>query len=218
MTDTKGQNENTGQVETTGTAFVSSQRRKLIKGVAIAAPVMMTVASRPVLGAQCTPSAWVSGNLSDTGKEHVSCGGKTPYYWMKHPREWIGFKAGNCEEHEYLDSIKGKTPKHAFGKTDGKCKEGTRFHRAEGGMFPGSEYRGKSMMYVLKYDNSPDGLARHCVAALLNAASIPDFGISQKEVLNIYKQLVSTGRYKPAVGDPISRYEMIEFFKNTYSS
>ncbi len=37
---------------------VSDKRRHLIKGIGATAPLMMTIASRPVLGAQCTPSAW----------------------------------------------------------------------------------------------------------------------------------------------------------------
>jgi len=58
-------------------------RRRLLHG---AAPVLMTLVSRPVLGAvQCvTPSVFCSGNLSVAG-DVVVCQGKTPGQWIADP-------------------------------------------------------------------------------------------------------------------------------------
>lgn len=57
-------------------------RRRFLQGGVATAPVLMTLVSRPVLGAvQCvTPSAFVSANASVAGVG-VVCEGHTPDYW-----------------------------------------------------------------------------------------------------------------------------------------
>ena len=109
------QNENSRKA--TVTTF--SSKRRLLKG-AVVAPLLVTVASKPVLAGICTPSAWVSGNLSDHNKER-ECGGHSPGYWKTKPGQWPGpYKPGTCKavsKHEY----KG---------------DGTRFHD----IFAGGQY------------------------------------------------------------------------------
>src|ERR1700676_124928 len=62
-------------------------RRRFLQGVLAAAPVLMTLVSRPVLALQCTtPSGYVSLNASTTGRG-VTCLGRTPGYW-KHTTTW----------------------------------------------------------------------------------------------------------------------------------
>lgn len=87
------QTENSRKV--TVTTF--SSKRKLLKGAAVA-PLLMTIASRPVLAMGiCTPSAWVSGNLSDHNKER-ECGGRSPGYWKTKPGRWPNsYKPGTCK-------------------------------------------------------------------------------------------------------------------------
>src|SRR2546430_3514411 len=61
-------------------------RRRFLHGGLATGPVLMTLVSRPVLGAvQCvTPSAFVSANASVAGGG-VGCGGHTPDYWAGAP-------------------------------------------------------------------------------------------------------------------------------------
>lgn len=55
-------------------------RRRFIKGVMGTAPVLLTLASRPVLGGGvCTISGMLSGNVSSPGAE--PCQGCTPGFW-----------------------------------------------------------------------------------------------------------------------------------------
>lgn len=64
-------------------------RRRFVKGAVGAAPVIMTLASRPVWGARnCTYSGQLSGNLSD--QDEQPCGGEgcSPGYWKTHPDRW----------------------------------------------------------------------------------------------------------------------------------
>src|ERR1700720_1142661 len=65
----------------------SSGRRRILRAGISAAPVVMTVASRPVLGgpAFCqSPSATLSGNLSNPGAGGGICAGRTPGYWKNY--------------------------------------------------------------------------------------------------------------------------------------
>ena len=56
-------------------------RRKFTKAGLIAPPVLMTLFSRPALGAyQCTVSGGMSGNLSNID-HNVVCRGKSPGWW-----------------------------------------------------------------------------------------------------------------------------------------
>jgi hypothetical protein len=58
-----------------------SGRRRFVKG-AVAAPVIFTVVSRPAMGGNfCTPSGFLSGNLSN--QQDISCNGRSPGYWKR---------------------------------------------------------------------------------------------------------------------------------------
>jgi hypothetical protein len=66
----------------------SLTRRRLLQGGLAAAPVLMTLVSRPVLAQQCTtPSGYVSLNASTAGRG-VACTGHTPAYWIAHTSSW----------------------------------------------------------------------------------------------------------------------------------
>jgi len=62
----------------------STFRRNLLRG-ALAAPVLMAVASKPVLAGQlCAPSGFASGNTSSVDNPSA-CNGLTPGYWKAKP-------------------------------------------------------------------------------------------------------------------------------------
>jgi hypothetical protein len=59
-----------------------SGRRRFVKG-AVAAPVILTVVSRPAMGGNfCTPSGFLSGNLSNQ-QQDIVCNGRSPGYWRR---------------------------------------------------------------------------------------------------------------------------------------
>lgn len=76
----------------------SASRRRLLQAGISAAPVVMTVASRPVLaitnppGFCQSPSGAVSGNLSRPNIQ-AACAGRTPGYWKQpqHYNDWNGY-------------------------------------------------------------------------------------------------------------------------------
>lgn len=62
-------------------------RRRFIKSAIVMAPIILTVASRPVWARNCTLSGQLSGNLSDEGPP---CGGEgcTADFWEANPDKW----------------------------------------------------------------------------------------------------------------------------------
>jgi len=185
-------------------------KRTFLKGAAAMAPVIMTVASRPVFGAQCTPSAWVSGNLSDHGKLNLTCGGHGPGYWKTNiDGRWnaTGFFPGSC-----------------INPGIGTCTEydvdGTRFHLGftSGGVFEGRRFGALTLMQVLwsKKNSDPSQLGAHIIAALLSASTVPNYGMTVRTIKDMYRQLENTGTYKPSIGDPMNEQEVVLFLRNTF--
>lgn len=63
-------------------------RRQLLLRGALAAPVLMAVASKPVLAGQlCAPSGFASGNTSSVDNPSA-CNGWSPGYWKAKPGKW----------------------------------------------------------------------------------------------------------------------------------
>ena len=76
------------------------------------------------------------------------------------------------------------------------------------------------MMEVLwsKGHEDPDKLGAHIIAAYLNAKTIPEYGMTPKQVLDMYNQLERRGYYQPGgAGAPMSRQEVVMFIQNTFS-
>ncbi len=195
------------QIENSTKQSVSplNSRRNLVKGV-VAAPLLMTIASRPVLAKGiCTPSAWVSGNLSDTSRLR-ECGGYSPGYWKKKTDQWPApYQTGTCKPGGYSGN-------------NGTCtdynSDGTKFHD----VFNGTQYGSDTLMQVLWRTGNQDynRLGFHIVAALLNAASISDYGMTTTQVIDMYNQLQSTGMYTTSAGD-LTIDQVVEYIKQTYS-
>lgn len=75
-----------GGMSFTQKPLLTLDRRKFIRKVISAAPVILTVTSRPVWAECCTASSQLSGNLSNA----CVCSGEglSPGYWRNHMSEW----------------------------------------------------------------------------------------------------------------------------------
>jgi hypothetical protein len=200
-----------------GGAAPSSSRRRFIAGLATGS-IVMTVASRPAIagggggkgdwkkGAWCTPSAWVSGNLSQN-QSRQSCGGRSPGYWKANANRWPSkYKPGSCARG-------GK------GNCSDYKNDGTAFHQYKGGPFAGSFFGNKSMMQVLwlQGHSDPHKLGAHIVAAFLNASTIANYGMTPSMVVDIWYQLSTRGFYQPSPGAPVmTAEEVVLFIQNTF--
>lgn len=164
-------------------------RRRLLQGGLAAAPVLMTLVSRPVLGltvGQCqTPSAFCSANAS-TGGRGVVCVGYTHGYWKNQTSGWPS---------PYLPS----TPFDSVFAHNWTC------------------YPNKSLMDVLKLTGGApyNDLARDIVAALLNAAAGHTPVLSANAVKEIWSEYLSTGSYSPSSGIHWNHDQIIAYLLTT---
>jgi len=163
---------------------ISLHRRRLLRSGLGAAPVLMSVASKPVLAAgQCvTASSFTSLDVSGDNATTLSCIGRTPEFWKQEAN------FGQWPEPYYAVRIK----RFAATMFDAVC-----------GSYGG--YPGKTCLQVLNIggtDVGRDGLARHIVAALLNAQKgwTPPEVLSVEMVKHIWSEFTQKGYFEPTAG------------------
>lgn len=194
------------------------QSRRKLTGAALGVSAIFTLASRPVLAGQCmSPSAAVSGNLSQHGTP-PTCLGRTPGYWKnvtQHP--WpAGYSAGSCS--------------HQCNKV-WKWSGGTLFHP----LFSGSLFKADldnnnstpktslSLMQVLMLANGdnpwgltdPDNLGAHIVAALLNAKAGWSPVLPETAVINMWNEWASKGYFEPTANVQWNSAQIVTYLKTT---
>ena len=202
----------------THSAINTSRRRLTGAGLGISA--IFTLASRPVLAAQCTSaSAAASGNLSQHGTP-PQCTGRTPGYWKvsQHGQDWPAlYKQGSCNE-------------NGNGGGNGGCSEspenwvgGTTFHPE----FQGSKFtinnKSLTMNQVMVLNNSSylgvtdqDNLGSHIVAALLNAASGKTDGVlTVATVKAMWSECQTKGYFEPMAGVKWTPAQVVAYLKTT---
>ncbi|WP_158280459.1 hypothetical protein [Sediminicurvatus halobius] len=160
----------------------------MLKGITVTAPVLLTLPSRRVWGADgnCTISAMTSANLSRPERT-ASCEGCTPGYWMNNPGQWP----------ETFD------PGTPYAEKGSNCfnKDGTPFHADY--LFEKSvnaNFADLTLMQVMRRArckdtkdvySDPFELGFHAAAALLNAADPRvEFGYGWSEIVEIYNARV----------------------------
>jgi hypothetical protein len=186
-------------------APVAGRRRVLQSGLA-AAPVLMTLVSRPVLGqGNCTsPSSFFSANASNAGSE-ATCSGHTPEYWANPANfsQWpTGFKAQN--------------------------PQGTRFGPPQG-VFNNSPYNGNPFLLdaltgnVAPSNAMTDAVAKYVSAAVLNSAKGLTPVLSVQQIKDIWAEYGITGYgaggyYSPTAGAKWFWNEIVAYLKTTMPS
>src|SRR5512135_285927 len=165
-------------------------RRRLLRGGLGAAPVLLTLVSRPVLGGQwrvvggggggnwgggkcTTPSGFVSMPTSHPGQTYY-CSGRTPGYWKQpqHYSSWVP---------PYYPTTTSWPNKHNATKfTD---------------VFSPSPYPpDTTFLQVLELQGGPpDDVARHVVAAVLNAAAGWTPVLTIPAIQGIWNEYMTTG-------------------------
>lgn len=204
--------QNQSDVTDSGKPEPTESRRRILKG-AIAAPVILSVTSRPVLGAECTISGFMSGNVSDHGHDTCACGftpgaWKTPYSgdgnWDMTP-----FDPGSCVN-------------NGQGQCNAYNGDGTPFFSPT--TFSGTDphYADKTLMQVLWLEGNQDPyeFGAHIAAALLNAYAVPGYGMSPSEVQAIYANVdanggASAGYYMGDNGKVLSVEQVVAFIQST---
>ena len=172
----------------------SARRKFLIKSAAASVPVILTVTSRPAMGGNfCTPSGFLSGNLSDHGDDHDrSCNGLSPGYW-KHsfPKQFEDVRFSRVFGGVWVDG------RGVPWEPDTTLKQVLHFRGNE------DRYR----------------FGAHAVAAYLNAEHRIrlHYPMEVDTVIDIVRQVLTVGVYTdPSTGLSMDAMEVKEFFEGTY--
>ena len=199
---------------------INPSRRKLT-GAALGVSAIFTLASRPVLAAQCmTPSAACSGNLSQHGTPTL-CTGKSPGYWKEHTEAWPSpYLPGSCTsgKKSYNQAVnwQGGTLFHPL-------FSGTQFMADLDGNFS-TPNTSLSMMQVMMLNNGsnpwgltdPDNLGMHIVAALLNAKAGLTPVLSETDVINMWNEWVSKGYFEPKANVQWNSKQIVDYIVTTF--
>jgi hypothetical protein len=201
-----------------------NQSRRKLTGAALGASAIFTLASRPVLAGQCmTPSAAVSGNLSQHGTP-ITCSGRTPGYWKTHyaPGSWPSpYLPGGCNGGQNMCN---KVQNWSGGTLFHPLFSGTQFMANLDGN-PGTPNTSLSMMQVMMLNDGsnpwgltdPDNLGAHIVAALLNASVVPSLTpvLSAADVINMWNEWASKGYFEPTANVKWNSAQIVDYLKTT---
>lgn len=185
-----------------------TSRRRLLKGVVGATPVILAVSSKPVLAGMCRVSGYLSGNLSQPEKETL-CGGHSPEYWRyriaKNDKTTFYNKFGCIWRDGYgIDWPKPTKDKYSTYSLDTNKQAKTP-----------TFYKVLNMLY----DEDQYKLGSYAVAAYLNAYNVPGYGLAPDEVKDMVQQVVAFGEYKdPSTGKVLDAQELVAFFAQTFDA
>lgn len=188
--------------ETITSSPSNGSRRRLLRGGLGVAPVLMTVASRPVMAGVCESA---SSHTSLSGSRVAAadrCSGGSPTYWMSRSST-----SGSSSSTAYLMDVSTSTGSLAsitFGSVFGVA----------GG------YGDKTFLQVLESghsSSSKDGLAAHLVAAVLNvqAGYTPATVLDVTRAQSIWSDYNALGYFEPTAGIRWDSAQIIDWLKTT---
>jgi len=175
-----------------------TSRRRLLQSGLAAAPVLLTLVSRPVLGQTCTTmSGHVSGNMSRPGGATISCTGLTPGFW---------------KQEQHFSSWPSPCIPKTVTVAGGATRQATKFHPT----FAGSQFGAKTMLEVLDPTTADTaGLGRHIVAALLNCHAGRTPVLSATQVKNMWAEIAAKGFFEPTVNVRWYARDCVAYLKTT---
>ena len=202
------------EVRSSEPSSTDAGRRRLLRGGLGAAPLLLTLASRPVLGGQwqvvggggngqCfTPSGFVSMPTSQHGSP-TYCSGRTPGYWKQpqHFSSWV--------PPYYPTTVSGPGGHEATKYTD--------VFYAVASPYPAAT----TFLEVLgKLGGPPDDVARHIVAAVLNVAAGWTPVLTVPVLQGIWSEYINTGGgtvgyFEPTAGVKWYHDDIVTYLKST---
>ena len=186
-----------------------NSRRSFAKSGLVASGVLLTLSSRPVLGALVckSPSGFESGNISFHGTP-ISCAGVSPGYYMNHTN-W----PSPCVADKTVTTYTKKTG------TTTKVTPGTMFKTMFNCSGYGKNLASFTMTQVLQQggQGDPYQLGAHCVAALLNAISGLTPVLTAAQVKNIFNEFDLKGYFEPTIGIKWYQGDIVAYLKTTMS-
>jgi|SRR6185437_9078480 len=178
----------------------SGDRRRLLRGGLAAAPVLMTVISKPVLGQTVCLSPSMSMSMNPSGKKaSFVCTGLTPEQWKARAGQWPSPYCGTAT-HYALGGVPA-----------------TQYHCPTTGL-GGRVYGNLTMLQVIDFTQGGrdmNALGRYIVAAMLNARSGRTPVLNETGVRNMWNDLINRGYYEPTAGIRWTSTEIVTYLKTT---
>lgn len=165
---------------------INESRRRFGKSGLAASGVLLTLASRPVLGCEVckSPSGFLSGNLSTHGGPSI-CEGRSPGYW-KNQTSWPIANRSTCKFSSVFT-----------------CR-------------PRSPYATVTMLNLLSpQDFDSNNLGMHLVAAYLNAMQGWTPFLTVERIESMFSEWQATGYFSPTAGVKWSAAEIVDYLKRT---
>lgn len=200
---------------------VDLSRRKLGLGLGVSA--VFTLASRPVLAAECmTASSAASGNLSTHGTVPL-CNGLSPDQWVAYAappntpdKVFPGGngEGGNVQFHE------------AFASGSSANWGQTRLYEVMGGTSPGragmlgSPANKKSGDAIDTFATGPNPISAEFAATLLNirGARIPDMVLNETKLIGMWNEWLATGTFSPMAGATWNTDQIVAYLQSLQGS
>ena len=174
------------------------KRRRFIKGVAVAAPVVLTLSSPSVFGngVSLCLSQQMSGNTSGTPTGNCVPGNNATY-WLNTPAAWpsgysYGIKGTGTKTPVCLNYSSGTTFLAAFGSGSG------------------------TGMQQLLCSSLTSNYSTF-ITALLNSVAVPNYILTKEQVIAMWAAGVLTGGPLPPPGYPNTLVGKVAFLKTTWS-
>lgn len=207
---------------------VSPSRRRLFKGAAGSAGVLLAVHAKTALGGGVcqSPSAMMSGNTSPRpGSGTICSGGRSPGFWKvpQHSSYWAKpgavFPTFKVKVYECASGLKG------LKITDVKT-QGTLLTTVFGSTNIPLNYRNYGIWAVLAFPTefgSGGQLMRHCSAAWLNAGyfntATEQYPVTQAQVIAMFNAVAGGGTYCPLSSCGTNGWtaaQVISYFEGMY--
>jgi len=170
----------------------SADRRKWLKAGLSTPPVLMTVASRPVLANACVPpSAYVSLGASAPGM-YGECAGFGPETWLQ-DNTWPSPYSPDARFNTYFEPNLNGNPRFSDVLGDGN---------------------------IANVSDTVHTVARYVTAALLNNASgkVPETVLRAMTIQHIWTEYAQTGAFAPTSGASWSAAEIVDYLRSTMTS
>jgi hypothetical protein len=190
---------------------IVASRRRFTKAGIVASGVMLTLASRPVMGTgnhatKCCkgPSGWQSANMSAPGQKPV-CQGRSPTYWKGCKDRWPVNGESEVKQHFNCSSYKGQ--RYSGISLYELCTldfDSRRFR---------SDYEYQSFKYSFNYDELR--LCSYIVAAYLNAKSGWTPFLKEETIRAMFTECINSDGFSPTAGVRWSVSECIEYLQAT---
>jgi len=177
----------------------SDERRRLLRAAVAAGPVLMTIASKPVLGQTACLTASATSAGSTAARQASVCSGLTPSQWKSQATQWPS-------------PYYATTQKSASGG-----QQATLFHCPTTGL-NGRTYGDRTMLEVIDFAEGGAGassLGRYIVAALLNARSGRTPVLTEAGVRAMWNDTINLGYYEATAGVRWGAAQCIAYLKTT---